>query len=192
MTNKSIPEHRPESLRMRVEGAIEESLFAVRWLLAPLYVGLTLGLVALLVKFVQSCKHLLTTMTQISPLDVTLEILELVDITLVANLLILVMFVGYENFVSKLDAAEGDDRPQWLGFVDYAGLKLKLIGSLVAISGIQLLSDLLAGTVGEIVGWRIALHVTLALTGLMYAVTERVDWHRGPNEGEGPTEVDGM
>jgi uncharacterized protein (TIGR00645 family) len=188
MSTLPAPEHAPGSVRVRIEGAIEESLFAVRWLLAPLYVGLTLGLVALLVKFVQSCHHLLTTMTHISPLDVTLEILELVDITLVANLLILVMFVGYENFVSKLDAAEGDDRPQWLGFVDYAGLKLKLIGSLVAISGIQLLSDLLAGTVGALVGWRIALHVTLAATGLMYAVTERVDWHRGPNEGASENE----
>lgn len=70
--------------------------------------------------------------------------LELLDVTLLGNLIVLVMFVGYENFISHLGAASGDDRPEWLGNVDYGGLKIKLIGSLVAISIIELLRDFLS------------------------------------------------
>lgn len=101
--------------------------------------------------------------------------LETLDITLLGNLILLVMFVGYENFVSHIDPAQGADRPHWLGRVNFSGLKLKMIASLVAISVIELLKDFLAdpGSGYPYEGWRIGLHMTFVASGLIFAIT---DW----------------
>lgn len=105
-----------------------------------------------------------------------IKILELLDLTLVANLVLIVAFSGYENFISKLDASEDHvDRPSWMGRLDFSGLKLKIIGSVVAISLIELLQDFLnvsARVDPNIEFWRIALHLTFVITGLVFAGME--------------------
>ena len=107
--------------------------------------------------------------------NVTLGILGLLDMTLLGNLILIVIFAGYENFVSKIGAAEeSEDRPHWMGRVDYSGLKIKLIGSLVAISVIDLLKDFMDANseVSPGLKWRIGIHVTFVLSGVLFALMD--------------------
>jgi uncharacterized protein (TIGR00645 family) len=167
----------PTSLWHRVENLLESLLFGARWLLAPLYVGLIGALALVVLKFGQSFVHMLQNEWAADVRHTTLGVLELLDITLLGNLVLLVMFVGYENFVSRLGpAANQEDRPHWMGRVGFSGLKLKLIGSLVAISVIELLKDFLGdpgSTNYSNEGWRIGLHITFVISGLLFAAT---DW----------------
>ena len=114
--------------------------------------------------------------------EITLEVLELLDTVLLANLIIIVLFAGYENFVSKITVAEGaKDRPHWMGRVDYSGLKIKLIGSLVAISVIELLKDFMKeGTFdANREGWRIGIHMTFVISGVLFALMDMMaDRHK--------------
>lgn len=163
-----------------LENGLERSLFASRWLLAPLYVGLLAGLVIVAIKFFGELWTLIDTFSwSASADDVTVKVLSLIDIALLANLILIVIFAGYENFVSKIKVAEGsEDRPSWMGTVDFSGLKMKLIGSLVAISVILLLKDFVeAGKEGavidyEAVAWRIGLHFTFVVSGLLFAIMD--------------------
>lgn len=164
-------------VKQNLEFLIEFLLFGGRWLLAPLYVGLVASLIALVFKFVNSFTHLMTTLPTSSLHTTTLDILELLDITLLGNLIVIVIFSGYENFVSKIGIAENSkDRPSWMGKVDYSGLKIKLIGSLVAISVIELLKDFMEKETidGETEFWRIAIHLTFVISGLLFAVMDYI------------------
>jgi len=159
-----------------VESAIEHTLFSARWLLAPFYLGLALSLVLLMVKFGQQfwsfAHHIISSDLH----DVTLGILGLLDMTLLGNLILIVIFAGYENFVSKIETARhAVDRPHWMGRVDYSGLKIKLIGSLVAISVIELLKDFMEANthVSDGLKWRIFIHITFVLSGVLFAL---MDW----------------
>ncbi|MBZ4193778.1 MAG: YqhA family protein [Candidatus Contendobacter sp.] len=129
----------------KLQDLIEQAFFSSRWLLAPMYAGLVLALVLLLVKFGLMFGHALHETIGANPSDpskLVLAILHLVDLTLVGGLVLIIVFSGYENFVSKIDCAEGHkDRPSWMGTINYGGLKLKIIGSVVAISIIHLLTD---------------------------------------------------
>ena len=105
-------------------------------------------------------------------------LLALLDLTLLANLILMVIFAGYENFVSRIDVAtESKDRPHWMGTIDFSGLKIKLIGSLVAISVIELLKDFIElsgdAEVGEGTVWRVLIHLTFVLSGVLFAL---MDW----------------
>ena len=163
-----------------LEDGVERFLFASRWVLAPIYLGLVGGLVLVLVKFFEEIWHLATHFKIGDDASVVvLGILGLLDLALLANLILIVIFAGYENFVSKINAAVGsEDRPHWMGHVDFSGLKIKLIGSLVAISVIELLQDFVAANDSteeldyEAVLWRIILHVTFLLSGVMFAVMD--------------------
>lgn len=161
-----------------LEHASERFLFASRWLLAPLYVGLVIALVAILIKFFQELWHLVVHIIDATGDDVVLGVLALLDLGLLANLVLIVIFAGYENFVSKIASARNaEDRPTWMGHVDFSGLKMKLIGSIVAISVIGLLQDFTeAGTPDFSVEkqfWRIILHATFLLSGVLFAL---MDW----------------
>lgn len=114
--------------------------------------------------------------------EITLDVLRLLDITLIANLILIVIFAGYENFVSKIGvAADSVDRPSWMGRVDYSGLKIKVIGSIVAISAIGLLQDFLYKTPSK--GWeaRIAIHVTFLISGVLFALMDYIADKRTPH-----------
>lgn len=157
---------------------IEVILFRARFLLAPLYLGLVGALVLLCWRFIVEFYHIALHIGEATAQTFTLELLALLDLTLLANLILMVIFAGYENFVSRIDvAAESKDRPHWMGTIDFSGLKIKLIGSLVAISVIELLKDFieLAGQddVGGGTKWRIVIHLTFVASGVLFAL---MDW----------------
>lgn len=161
-----------------LEAVIEWIIFASRWLLAPIYLGLIGALAILLVTFFREIyveiPHLLTMKTA----DVILLVLSLVDISLAANLVLIILFSGYENFVSKIDRAHADpDRPEWMGTLDFSGLKIKLIASIVAISGIHLLKifmNLPKYTESEL-QWYVLLHLTFVGSGVAFALMDLIE-----------------
>ncbi len=162
-------------LRAYAETAIEWVVFNSRWLLAPLYLGLVAALAMLLWKFGQTFWDVSGSFPQADLRTATVDVLELLDIVLLGNLVVIVIFVGYENFVSKIGISEGhEDRPRWLGHLGFSGMKLKLIGSIVAISMIELLRDFIAPTDNGYrnEGWRIGLHVVFVISGLLFALTD--------------------
>ena len=161
---------------------IEVILFRSRFLLAPLYLGLVGALVLLTYRFIIEFIHIFEKVGEASAQTFTLDLLALLDLTLLANLILMVIFAGYENFVSKIKIAEGaEDRPHWMGHVDYSGLKIKLIGSLVAISVIELLKDFMhEGTFdANREGWRIGIHMTFVISGVLFALMDTMaDRHK--------------
>jgi len=164
------------ALQDSMEGAIEKIIFGGRWLLAPLYIGLLLSLVPLLYRFFKDFIGLLQLTVNSDMHHITLKILELLDTVLLGNLIIIIIFAGYENFVSKINVAEkSEDRPHWMGRVDYSGLKIKLIGSLVAISVIELLKDFMQEEAydSDRQMWRLGIHLTFVISGVLFAL---MDW----------------
>jgi len=164
-----------EMLQEGSEDFIEKIIFGGRWLLAPLYVGLLLGLIPLLYRFFKDFVSLIQLTASSDMHHITLKILELLDTVLLGNLIIIIIFAGYENFVSKINIAENsEDRPHWMGRVDYSGLKIKLIGSLVAISVIELLKDFMQETSFDPHRemWRVGIHLTFVVSGVLFALMD--------------------
>ena len=162
-----------------LERIIESIVFYSRWLLAPIYLGLCLGLVILLVSFISEFFHFFSTPGIFQSKKTALFLLELIDLALIGSLLIMVAIAGYENFVSKIDFKEHMERPEWMGKVDFAGLKLKVISALVAISSIELLKVFLNTenyNEGEIL-WRVIIHTVFVFSGLVFALTEKYMHH---------------
>lgn len=159
-----------------IERRFEQVIFASRWLLAPFYLGLVVALGMLLVKFGQELFHILPHVLDMAEKDMILMILTLIDLSLAGNLLLMVIFSGYENFVSKMDVADHVDRPDWMGKVDFSGLKLKLIASIVAISGIHLLKSFMniKSTSHEELMWLVIIHMTFVVSGVLLALMDRL------------------
>lgn len=162
------------------ERAFENGLFRSRWLMAPMYVGLIVALGILVVVFLREVIDLVPRTLELSLDKAILSILSLIDLTLAANLLLIVMFSGYENFVSRIDVdvESSKDRPGWMGKIDFGGLKLKLIASIVAISAIHLLKRFMEiGKKGPIdsqeMFWLVVIHLTFVVSGVMMAL---MDW----------------
>jgi uncharacterized protein (TIGR00645 family) len=152
----------------RAENLLENLLFASRWLAAPIYVGLIFCLVMLLVVFARYLFWIGSHIFELTLHQAAVAVLAFVDLALIANLVLIVIFVGYESFVSRLDI-EHDDKPSWIGQVDYSGLKTKLLSSLVAITAIDLLKAFMElqseeGRPPADLKWLIAIHLTLLLT----------------------------
>ncbi|HWV10451.1 MAG TPA: TIGR00645 family protein, partial [Pseudomonas sp.] len=122
-----------------MERFLENAMYASRWLLAPIYFGLSLGLLALALKFFQEVFHILPAVFSMAEAQLILVLLSLIDMALVGGLLVMVMISGYENFVSQLDIDEGKEKLSWLGKMDSSSLKMKVAASIVAISSIHLL-----------------------------------------------------
>ena len=160
----------------RLEHGLELMIFNSRWLLAPIYIGLVFSIVLLLMKFVQEFAHIVVKMFSASEGDVILAVLTLVDLSLVANLLLIVIFSGYENFVSKIHTEQHEDRPDWMGKVDFSGLKLKLVASIVAISGIELLKAFvnIAAYTNTELAWKLGIHAVLVVSGVLLAWMDRI------------------
>jgi len=160
----------------KVEHALESVIFNSRWLLAPFYAGLVVSVAMLLVKFTQEFIHILPDLFSSPESDLILAVLTLVDMSLIANLMIIIIFSGYENFVSKIDTRGHEDRPEWMGKVDFSGLKVKLIGSIVAISAIELLKAFVNVTAltNTQLGWKVGIHLTLVFSGVMFAWMDRI------------------
>ena len=159
----------------RTEVALEKFLFASRWILAPFFLGLIGAMALLLVKFFKEFHLLVQGVLGLIEHDTVISILTLVDTALIAVLLLIIVFSAYENFVSKLSIGEHEDRPAWMGKVGFSDLKMKLIGAIVAISAVELLKAFLVSQTlpGEVLGWKIAIHLTFVVSGLLFALA---DW----------------
>jgi len=180
------PQQKPKSRVARAAGGlehqIERAVFGARWLLAPFYAGMIVALVVLLLKFGQELWLIVAPKDHQSKEDTVLSILTLIDLSLIANLLIIVIFAGYENFISRIGFAElHEDRPSWMGRIDFSGLKMKVIGSLVAISSIELLKDFLESVKGPEpanLEWRIYIHLVFLASGVLFAVMDYISVRR--------------
>lgn len=159
----------------KFEQKLEAGIFASRWLLAPFFVGLIVAILVLLVKFMKELVSLVMGVWSPGEYDAVISILTLVDTALIASLLLIIIFSGYENFVSKIAVQGHEDRPAWMGRVGFADLKLKLIGAIVAISAVELLKAFLVSEQysSEQLGWKVGIHFTFVLSGVFFAVT---DW----------------
>ncbi|MDD3674918.1 TIGR00645 family protein [Thauera propionica] len=161
----------------RLENNFEHLLFSSRWLMAPVYFGLVLAMVVLLVKFAKEVWGLFADIMTATGGELIIGVLSLVDIALIMNLLIIIMFSGYENFVSKMDDLHShQDRPDWMGHIGFSDLKIKLIGSIVAISGIELLKAFMNvdNLSDRHLGWMVGIHVTFLFSGVLYALMDRL------------------
>jgi uncharacterized protein (TIGR00645 family) len=178
--------------RSMIERWLETALFASRWLLAPFYVGLMLALATLLVVFVRELIGELSHIMTMSSEDAILMALSLIDLSLAGNLIVLVTFSGYENFVSKMESANVSDRPDWMGTLDFSELKLKVIASIVAISAIALLRAFMellepnATIDRDKYVWLVVVHLTFVISGVLLATMDwmasRVVHHASPDE----------
>lgn len=163
----------------KVEHVFENLLFKSRWILAPFFVGLVLSCVMLLIKFGAEFLHLFIHIFELSESEVILGILTLIDIALIASLLMIITFSGYESFVSKFDIDDHEDRPVWMGKVGFSALKIKVIGSIVAISAIELLKVFINITPEyqsndyDMVMWKVIIHLAFVISGVLFAVMDK-------------------
>ena len=163
-----------------MERAFERLIFASRWLIAPMYLGLIAVLGMMVVVFLRQTAYYIPQALTMTAETAILAALSLIDLTLAANLLLIVIFSGYENFVSRLDLGDDAERPAWMGTVDFSGLKMKLIASIVAISAIDLLKRFMElGRPGSEpladreLAWLVTIHVVFVISGLLMAL---MDW----------------
>lgn len=158
------------------EKMLEKFLFASRWLLAPFYVALVAALVVLLVKAMQETWHFASHALTATESEVILGVLALIDLTLTGSLILIVIFSGYENFVSKIRHTDHEDWPEWMGKIDFSGLKLKLLSSIVAISAIQVLKAFMSlKTISDRdLAWYVGIHMMFVVSGLFMAWTDKV------------------
>ncbi|WP_437890916.1 TIGR00645 family protein [Phytobacter sp. V91] len=164
-----------------MERFLENAMYASRWLLAPVYLGLSLALLALTVKFFQEIFHVLPNIFNLAEADLILTILSLVDMTLVGGLLVMVMFSGYENFVSRLDISPEKEKLNWLGKMDANSLKSKVAASIVAISSIHLLRIFMdAQNVPDSkLMWYVIIHLTFVLSAFLMGYLDRMTRDKG-------------
>lgn len=162
-----------------VERMLEKLMYATRWILAPIYLGLSLTLLALAIKFFQEVFYILPNVFQIAEADLILKILTLIDIALVGGLLVMVMFSGYENFVSRLDIDEGSEKLSWLGKMDSTSLKNKVAASIVAISSIHLLKIFMnaQNIDNDKLLWYVIIHITFVVSAFGMGILDRLTRH---------------
>jgi len=169
--------------RMPFERVLENGLFLSRWLMAPFYVGLVVALAVLFLKFIRMLWEFILHAPGAKSTETILEALALIDVTLVGNLLLIVVFSGYENFVSRIDVAGNPNWPAWITKIDFAGLKQKMLASIVAISAIHVLEAFLnidASFDATRMTWLVAVHLVFVISALLLALSDR--W--SPEKGE--------
>lgn len=159
-----------------MEKHLESLMYASRWLMAPIYLGLSLVLIALAVKFFQEIFHLLPNILQTKEADLILVVLSMIDIALVGGLIVMVMFSGYENFVSRLDIDESAEKLNWLGKVDSGSLKNKVAASIVAISSIHLLKIFMdtPNIDNDKIMWYLLIHITFVLSAFAMGYLDKL------------------
>jgi uncharacterized protein (TIGR00645 family) len=169
----NIPKEDKEKVGF-AENFVENIIYSSRWILTPIYLGLVIVLVIIMIKFLQILIGFIPETLNMNFEDIAVAVLDLLDLSLLGNLLLLFTFSGYENFVSKINPAEEhEDRPSWMGHLDFSSLKIKMIGSIIAISLIELLKDFLHSTDGldpNIEFWRIFLHIIFLISGVLFAL----------------------
>lgn len=162
-----------------MERFIENAMYASRWLLAPIYFGLSLALLALGLKFFQEVIHILPNVFAMAEANLILVLLSLIDMALVGGLLVMVMISGYENFVSQLDIEEGKEKLSWLGKMDSGSLKMKVAASIVAISSIHLLKVFMdaKNIEPEYLKWYVIIHMTFVVSAFAMGYLDKLTKH---------------
>ncbi len=168
------------SSKKTIERTVERAIYASRWILAPIYLGMSLALIALSVKFFQELYHFLPFILQEDESALILKLLTLIDLTLVGSLTVIVMFSGYENFVSQLDIGKSTEKLDWLGTHDYGSLKIKVASSIVAISSIHLLKIFMNAqeTDNDKLLWYVVIHLTLVISALLMGFLDKISKHQ--------------
>jgi uncharacterized protein (TIGR00645 family) len=166
----------PRSTGNRIEHAFETIVFASRWIQAPLYGGLIVAELLYAYKFLVELWEMVRHINQQEETIFMLGVLGLIDITMVANLLTMVIIGGYATFVSKLDLEHHPDRPDWLTHVDPGTIKIKLAASLIGISSIHLLKSFvnITNENPEHVKWKIFIHMTFLASAILLAWTDKI------------------
>jgi uncharacterized protein (TIGR00645 family) len=184
MTEQPVAD-RPDPALKRVERGFEGLIFNSRWLMAPFYFGLVVSLAVLLLKFCMMLWEFVVHAPGSKESDIILGVLSLIDVSLTGNLILIVVFSGYENFVSKIDGSGHPDWPDWMTKVNFGGLKQKLLASIVAISAIQVLKAFMnIDTVFEPskLAWLVGVHLVFVISAFMLAISDR--WAGGDHGGE--------
>jgi uncharacterized protein (TIGR00645 family) len=168
--------------RRPFEKVVEWLIFNSRWIMAPFFVGLIVALLVLFYKFCAEMVHFVAHAVTATEADIILGVLALIDLTLTASLVLIVIFSGYENFVSRINPSEHPDWPEWMAQVDFAGLKQKLMASIVAISAIQVLKafmniDKYPDTTK--LGWLVGIHIVFVVSVLVLALSDRLEHKKG-------------
>ena len=178
--------YKPNAKLKRAENAFETLLFNSRWIMAPFYLGLVISLLVLLYKFVMLLVEFIVHATVAKESDIILGVLSLIDVSLTGNLVLIVVFSGYENFVSRIDPRGHPDWPEWMTKVDFAGLKQKLLASIVAISAIQVLKAFMNidSTEPYKLGWLAGVHMVFVLSTLLIAWSDRMTDHAPAKKSE--------
>ncbi len=161
----------------KLEHVTEKLLFGSRWILAPIFLGLSLALIALGFKFFQQAWHIFSDLIAMKESALVLTVLAMIDIVLVGSLIVMVMFSGYENFVSTIDA-KGSDTLGWLGKMDSGTLKLKVAASIVAISSIHLLQKFMDAEKieNDKLMWYTILHMAFVVSAVMLGVLDKLSF----------------
>ena len=159
-----------------IEHKFERLLYLMRWVMAPVYFGLGLAMLALAFKFYQELWHIFSDLPQQSETQIVLAVLGLIDLALIGSLVVMVMLSGYENFVSKLDLQENDERLGWLGKLDAGTLKIKVAASIVAISSIHLLHAFmnLEKIANDKLLWYVVFHMTFVFSALLIGWLDKI------------------
>ncbi|MFV0378114.1 MAG: TIGR00645 family protein [Mangrovibacterium sp.] len=160
----------------KAENVIEQFIFWSRWIQLPVYVGLIVASLVYVVKFMKELVHLIGNFSDMHENLILLSVLGLVDISMVVNLLVVVFVGGYWTFVSKIDFADHADKPDWLSHINAGTLKIKLIISLVSISGVHLLKTFIdINNISlQAALLQIAIHLVFILSALMLAWTDKI------------------
>jgi uncharacterized protein (TIGR00645 family) len=160
----------------RIEVGLERFVLASRWLQAPLYIGLVVVLGVVVVKFPFKIWELLVKALSVEEADLVLAVLSLVDLIMVANLVVMVIISGWENFVSHIDTEGVTDKLSWFGKLDAGSLKIKLASSIVAISSIHLLQRFLEATTvsNDKLYVLMAVHLTFVVSALLLTYIDRL------------------
>jgi uncharacterized protein (TIGR00645 family) len=175
MSEQPAPDRANPILKL-LESGLENTIFNSRWLMAPFYLGLVISLAVLLLKFFMMLWEFILHAPGAKEADIILGVLSLIDASLTGNLILIVVFSGYENFVSRIDPGGHPDWPAWMTKVDFSGLKQKLLASIVAISAIQVLKafmNLDAAFDPSKMGWLVGVHLVFVISTLLLALSDR-------------------
>ena len=173
---------RPDRMRKALARGAETALFNSRWLMAPFYVGLLVALAMLFLKFLRMLWEFILHAPGAKSSETILDALSLIDVTLVGNLLLIVVFSGYENFVSRIDTTGNPSWPVWITKIDFAGLKQKMLASIVAISAIHVLEAFLnidSNFDAVRMTWLVAVHLVFVISALLLALSDRWSADKG-------------
>lgn len=159
-----------------MEKFIEKTMYASRWLLSPVYFGLSLALLLLAIKFFQEVFHVLPHILSTPEASLILIILSMIDMALVGGLIVMVMFSGYENFVSTLDIEDNQEKLSWLGTMDASSLKMKVASSIVAISSIHLLRIFMdaKNVENDKLMWYVIIHMTFVISAFIMGYLDKL------------------